>query len=485
MITFAHIIEGQTLRVGHLVIGSGAGGATTARLLAEAGEDVLILEEGEAADTADFAGSQVDLMGRLYRSGGMTPIMGRPTIAFGEGCCVGGSTVINGALLWRPPPAMLTRWGQVHGLADVDGAAMQSRFDWLERQLAVSPQDDPDANEASRRIGAAALGLDWRSEAAPRGQISCRNSNRCPTGCPTGAKQSMLVSFLPAAGRAGAKVLAGVRAERLLTRKGRAVGVVARTSGGDAIRVMAETVWICGGPMQSPYILQNSGIPAGGGLSLHLNLKVVALFHDDLAPHRGTIMTRQVKQFGDGGILIGGSNFDPIYLAATLSSHGADVIDAVMAQWGKASIFVGQVKASGRGKVGRLPFGGRPLPRYGVTAGDQAALRETLERMAELLFAAGAHTLYLPIAGSPPATTPDAVSRIVQSANMADFDLLSVHAMSSCFGVVDPFGQVRGLDNVMVNDASILPEATGINPQLTIMAMAMRNAHHHLERLRR
>lgn len=464
----------------HVVIGSGAGGATTARLLAEAGEEVLVIEEGPRLSSADFAGSKIDLMGTLYRDGGVTPIFGRPNIAFGEGCCVGGSTVINGALLWRPPADLLARWESQYGLAGLGSAEMDARLAWLERELAVSVQPERDVNRASWLLADAAAQLGWRSELAPRGQRGCRNSNRCPTGCPTGAKQSMLVSFLPAAEKAGARIVSGIEALRLVVRHGRAVAVEA-SKGGQTVRIDGEFFWVCGGPMQSPRLLAASGIKAGAGLGLHLNLKVVARFDHDLAPHQGTIMAVQVKEHADRGILLGGSNFDPVYLAATLASHGTEVVERVAADWCRSSIFVAQFKASGRGSVGRMPFADRPLPRYSLTGDDIATARLALERMAELLFAAGARELFLPIVGSPPVHNLDTARQIAGAATAARLDVLSVHALASCHSALDSSGRVRGLANVVVNDASMLPEAPGINPQLTIMAMAGRNVQRHLE----
>lgn len=473
------------------VVGSGAGGAATAQMLAEAGLDVVILEEGRQHQAPEFNGGIADMMALLYRDSGMTPIMGKPTIAFAEGRCLGGSTVINGALFWRAPDKLLRRWETELGLPGTGPEALAAHYDALERDMAVAIQPEPEANRNSWALTKACDRLGWRWEYAPRAQSGCRNSNRCPTGCPNGAKQSMLVSLLPRAAAAGARIVCSAKTRRVLHQGGRAMGVVATVAAEDGRRhrltVRAKTVFVCGGPMQSPHLLRASGIAqgVGEGLHIHLNLKAVALFPDDLDPGAGTIMAAQVKEFGDRDLFIGASNFDPVYLALTLAPHGAEAVERVMADWRRASIYVGQVKASATGSVRRLPGIDRPMPRYGINDADLANIRFALERMAEILFAAGAHTVYLPLAGSGSLTSLEETRRLLsRPIPPKALDLLSVHALASCgLGrALDPWGRVKGFDNLLVNDAAMLPEATGVNPQLTIMAMARRNAGAWLDR---
>ena len=93
-----------------LVIGSGAGGATTACVLAEAGLDVLVVEEGEWVEQGSVVPFSLEQMDRQYRAGGVTVALGRPSIAYTEGRCAGGGTEINSGLYRRPPGDLLTRW---------------------------------------------------------------------------------------------------------------------------------------------------------------------------------------------------------------------------------------------------------------------------------------------------------------------------------------------------------------------------------------
>lgn len=465
-----------------LVIGSGAGGATTAMQLAESGRNVIVLEEGRHVETEAFRDGISNLMDLLFRDAGLTPIIGRPSIAFAEGKCLGGSTVINGALMWRTPNSVIARWQSQYGLPDLSVEALAPYFDMLERDLSISPQPEKNANRQSWLLEKGAASLGWETRLTPRAQINCQNTNRCPTGCPTGAKQSMLVSFIPRAVKAGATFICNAKAEKILMSGGRATGV--QILHGDDnpknISIRAERVFVCCGPIQTPFLLKRSGIKehVGKTLGLHLNLKIVAQFSEDIDPVKGTIMSTQISEFADQGLYIGGSNFDPIYLALSLAPHGEDHVTQVMREWRSSAVFVAQLRASGTGRVRQIPFIDQANPAYQVTAEDIHRIKLSLLRAAEALFASGARRLFLPIAGSGPQYDLAACDRTIEALrDQKRLDLLSVHAMGSVpMGrALNDGGRVVGTENLYVNDASMLPDATGTNPQLTIMAMAMRN----------
>ena len=472
-----------------VVIGSGAGGATTAKMLADAGMDVIVLEEGGHYPTSSFNSGIAELMDELYRDGGVSPIFGRPNIPFAEGRCVGGTTVINGGVHWRTPPRLLARWNQDYGLEGLDEASMQPHFDRLTGDLGIKTDTKGDANHASSLLAAGADKLGWRWSEVPRAEKGCRNSNRCPTGCPNGAKQSMLVSYLPDAAQRGARIIANARAHRLLFKNGTVSGVeVLLAEDGSTRRLIidAKYVFVCAGVMQTPLLLRRSGIThrVGHGLHLHLNLKAVAVFPDDVDPGRATIMTKQVKEFDDRDIFIAPSAFDPAYLALALAPHGENAVEKVMGQWRHSGIFVAQIKAEGTGRVHVVPGLGRPMPAYNLTAGDLANIRFAIRKLGELLFAAGATRVYLPIGGSGTVHSPSEAAAVAdEQIDLRALDLVSVHALASCrLGhALDSYGKARNVEGVYVNDASMLPEATGVNPQMTIMAVTRRNVMHFLD----
>ncbi len=326
-----------------LVVGSGAGGATTAMLLAENGRKVTILEDGPRVSNTSFTGSITDTMGEIYRDAGLTPIFGAPPIAYAEGRCLGGSTVVNGALMWRTPEELVARWQRDFAIEDLCIEALEPHFEMIEGLLSVSPQPERNANRQSWVLEKGAKELGWDVRESSRAQKNCQNSNRCPTGCPTGAKQSMLVSFIPRAERAGAKIICDASAQRILTSGSKAVGIeyLDQTKNGRLRQIKADRIFICCGPMQTPFLLLRSGISESVGktLGIHLNLKIVAQFNEDIDPANGTIMSTQVNEFSNRGLYIGGSNFDPVYLALTMAPHGTEHVESVIKEWKSSAIF--------------------------------------------------------------------------------------------------------------------------------------------------
>jgi choline dehydrogenase-like flavoprotein len=470
-----------------VIVGSGAGGATAAHLLSRAGLEVVILEEGGYFTTKDFSGTLSSLMDMVYRDAGLTPLLGRPNIAFAEGCCVGGSTVINGALCWRTPHSVLREWS-VTGLPLLEDDILSPIFDKIEQDLSISIQEDKhDSNMISKLLVRGCQQLNWHYESVPRAQIDCENRNRCPTGCPSGAKQSMLVTYLPDAVSHGTRVYANARVVKII-RQGRTVkGVVALVGNGrrsHRLTVRAQRIFLAGGTIQTPYLLLKNGFRhrIGRDLRVHFNLKAVAVFKEEINPHIGTMMTAQVKEFADEHIYIGGSNFDPVYLALTLAPHGTGVVQRLSKKWRHTGIYLAQVRCSGTGRVVNSRMG-RPLPVYMLKAEDIRRIRRSLRNMVRVLLAAGAAEIYLPIGGSPVVRRlEDSEAFLSGSLPLTRTEILAVHAMGACpmgtdtrSSALDEFGRLHGTDNVFVSDASILPGATGVNPQVSIMAMVHRN----------
>ena len=147
-----------------LVVGSGAGGATTAALLAEAGFDVLIVEEGPWVDQDTVVPFSLDQMDRQYRSGGVTVALGLPSIAYTEGRCAGGGTEVNSGLYFRPPVDVVERWRRDFRIQDLDVDELESIADEVEQAINVTTvpgdphtgQRDPAARRRPRSAGATA-----------------------------------------------------------------------------------------------------------------------------------------------------------------------------------------------------------------------------------------------------------------------------------------------------------------------------------------
>src|SRR5437764_4605121 len=230
----AALLEGDRgLAADAIVVGSGAGGATAAARLRDAGFDVLILEEGGLHRTETFTTDPATMIQRLYRDAGTTMIFGKPGIIFAEGKCVGGSTVINGGMTWRTPERVLDHWEKELRLDATGARAMDPYFVEAERILHAEPNQEDTFGGNTRLFLEGAQRLGWPVARAPRNMRRCVGLNNCALGCPTGAKQAMHVTEIPRALAAGAALVTHARVDRVLFRGTRAIGVRGRFIGGD------------------------------------------------------------------------------------------------------------------------------------------------------------------------------------------------------------------------------------------------------------
>lgn len=469
-----------------LIIGSGAGGATTALVLAERGHKVTLLEEGGSFENAEYGQDAVTAMKTLYRRRGMTPIMGRVPIGYVEGSCLGGSTEINSGFWHRTPRETLLRWKAQYGL-DVTPEELTPHFEWAEQQLKVSLYGKPwpKSTEVFAK-GAAAMG--WSGQEVPRAAHDCASNNRCASGCARGSKQGMTRGILPAARAAGAKVLSRCRVMRLLMRRGRATGVLAHLTHPDGsvehVRIDADAVVVCAGPSQTPALLQRSGFSRriGATLLIHPMLKVVARFPEEINAHKSVLPLLQIKEFWPE-ISFGGAFFTPGHAALNLSENWLSTREELDHLPRLAGYYVA-VRGNGQGRVRTNFFTGESVCTYELSRDDVRHISSGLSRLSTLLLAAGAEVVHPSVQGLPSMTSQTEAARWLDEALPAKtMSLTTVHAFSTvpagendALTAVDSVGRLRGAENVWVNDASTLPDSPGVNPQGTVMALARRNA---------
>ena len=184
---------------GVVIVGSGAGGATMAAELADAGVDVVMVEEGGYHPTESFTAEAGRALRTLYRDGGAGLALGKPPVLFSEGRCVGGSTVVNGGMSWRTPPQVLERWARDEDVVAIGERDMEPYFAKVESRISVGYQDSETIGRDAQLLKAGADARGWKIIPNLRNQLHCAGTNNCTNGCPTGAKRSMLVTSVPRA----------------------------------------------------------------------------------------------------------------------------------------------------------------------------------------------------------------------------------------------------------------------------------------------
>ncbi len=466
-----------------LVVGSGAGGATTAMVLAEAGRSVLVVEEGPEVEAGTITPFSLEEMERTYRHHGASAALGTPSIAYAEGRCVGGSTEVNSGLWHRLPAALGEEWRITHGLDEFTPEALDRYATRIEALVPVNPVPGaPPRSSAIIEEGATKLG--WRSVEFPRA-FAYDEQGR-------GTKQSMTRTLLPRARAAGATVLADTAVRKLRIDGGRVTGAQCRTRRSDGttedVEIRAEQVVVCGGAVQSPALLQRSGVRRGigGGLKMHPTIKIAARFpgpvdHDDVPMHR-------ITEFSPHRA-IGGSASLRGHVALALADSGADYREA-LDDWENVFVYYAAIRSDLGGRVIAVPGAKAPLVTYKLTDADLSRLARGLVLLGEALLAAGATELYPSIEGGAVVRRPEELVGWWDAVDRAHTNLMTVHLTSSIRmssdrskAGTDGWGRVWDVANLHVNDASLLADAPGVNPQAAIMTIALRNAEHLLTTL--
>jgi len=467
----------RSLETEVLVVGSGAGGAVTAATLAAAGRSVTVVEEGPWIDPDAHEPFSLEEQVAKYRHRGLSAALGTPGIVYAEGRCVGGSTEINSGLYHRLPADLAREWGRDYQIEEFSPEILDRYATSIEQELSVSrlPGAPPPSSAVLER-GATKLG--WRAVEFPR-------VFRHDVGGGRGVKQTMARTMLPRAIQNHARVIPDCAVVRLLKDGDRVSSVLCRRrrpgEPDEPLTIRAEHVFVCGGAVQTPALLQRSGIRAriGGGLKLHPTIKIAARFPQRL--DHGDVPMHRITEFAPN-LTIGGSASSRGHVALALADSTADYRDA-LADWERVTVYYAAIRSDGGGRVIAVPGLRAPVVTYHLTDGDMSRLARGLVHLGEILLAAGAQELYPSVAQATVVRHPDELGTWWDAVTRSRANLMTVHLTSTVrMGEdrmrtgADSFGCVWGFANLRVNDASLLPDAPGVNPQAAIMAIASRNS---------
>ena len=486
----AELDSDDTIECDVVVIGTGAGGAVVAKELAEQGHAVVLLEEGDYNGRADFNGQTADMQRKLYRDMGATLSVGNAVIPIPVGRTVGGTTAINSGTCYRTPDRVLEEW--VHdGLDGLSPAAMAPHFERVEQVLGVAPADGKYLGGVARVIARGCDALGYAHKPLRRNAPECDGQGVCCFGCPTDAKRSTNVSYVPLALKAGATLFTGLRAERVMVDGGRAVGVVAtaRLPGGDrrTLTIRARATVVSCGSLLTPLLLEASGIGTSSGqlgrnLSIHPALGVMALFDEKIDGGNSIPQGYAIEQFHDEGILFEGA-FAPLDLAAASFTMIGPRFVELLESYDRLACFGVMIEDTSRGRVRRGP-GGRPFITYSLNDHDVARLKRAVEILGRVYFAAGAKRVIPLVHGFDELTSPADLERLRRAKLHArDFEISAYHPLGTARmgrdparSVVAPDHQVHDTPGCYVVDGSVVPSSPAVNPQITIMALATRAA---------
>jgi choline dehydrogenase-like flavoprotein len=473
------------------IVGSGAGGAAAAAVLAEAGLDVIVLEGGNHYNRCSYPSDPLEAIASLYRDGGLTVAEGRPAIPVPVARAIGGTTVINSGTCFRAPDPILDHWRERYGVEWAHDLGPD--FAEAEAFLRVTPLDPERMGRNGQLAMEGARALGASGGPISRNAGNCVQCSSCPFGCRIDAKRGMHVSYLPRAVAAGARIRAGVQVDRVLTEGGRATGVRCTAGGAEegngrrrpyAVRARRAVI-VAGGALGTPELLLRSGLgghQVGRNLHIHPACWVGARYEEEVRGWEGVMQSYYVDEWERERILLE-ATFTPLpFGGAWLLGSGREHQEAMLRFDRIGSIGV-HLSDESRGRVG-IAGDGTLRMTYRLSAEDARRLVFGIARAAEIHFAAGATEVY-PNIGRAPVLHPDRLPEFEATAfKPSELRLEAFHPMGTARIAADPRegvcgadGSVNGVDDLYVADTSLFPTSVGVNPMMTAIAFSKRIAH--------
>ncbi|AZG74606.1 GMC family oxidoreductase [Shewanella livingstonensis] len=503
-----HHIDASTLEVDRhfdadvVIVGTGAGGGTAAEILTEAGLKVIMIEGGSLKSSTHFDMEERHAYPNLYQQAAAMKTADKGIGIF-QGRTVGGSTTVNWTTSIRTPEQTLAFWEQEKSVKGLSSQALLPWFELMEKRLNIEQwKFEPNRNNGALREGCEKLG--WDYTVIKRNVKGCWNTGYCGMGCPVNAKQSMLVTTIPAALDKGATLISRARVVKLEHKGDQVVGLTAQalTEGlmptSVNITFTAKHYILSAGAIHTPTILMRSNTPDPhkqlGKTFLHPSLLSGGIFDEQINGHSGAPQSIYSDEFvwrdgaaGDLGYKLEVAPVHPVLIASKTIGYGVSHAQ-LMANFNQMQVTIALIRD---GFNQQCPGGQVRLTDtsfaldYPLGQGFWDGARRAFLSMAELQFAAGAKKV-LPMHDG--LSLLNSWSEAKQAINDVDLGLLktivaSAHVMGGCamgedkaLSMVDTFGYSHYLENLSVMDGSVFPTSLGANPQLSIYGLVARNA---------
>lgn len=502
--------ENQQFEADVVIVGTGAGGGVAAEILTEAGLSVIMIEAGPFKSSSDFDMEERTAYPNLYQQAAAMKTADK-AIGIFQGRAVGGSTTINWTTSIRTPEQALAFWQQHKSVAGLLPENLAPWFDQMEKRLNISEwKYAPNRNNDALKQGCSKLG--WQYTVIKRNVSGCWNTGYCGMGCPVNAKQSMLITTIPAALEKGAQLVSRAKVVSIEHHDGKVFALKASALDSQSLPTNIELMFkakhyiLSAGAIHTPALMMRSKTPdpyqlLGKRTFLHPTLLSGAIFADPINGHSGAPQSIYSDEFvwpenadTELGYKLEVPPIHPVLISSKTLGYGASHAE-LMAQFNQLQVTIALVRdgyhPDSQGGEVKLTSTGFVLD-YPLTDAFWRAARRAFASMAELQFAAGALKV-LPISDGMPylSSWNEAKEQIAQMA-LAPLKTVvaSAHVMGGCpFGedeklsMVDSFGQSHYLENLSVMDGSIFPTSLGANPQLSIYAITARNATHLAEKL--
>lgn len=482
-----------------IVVGSGSGGAIAAYELARAGKKVIILEAGRYVPSSSFKEDLTDSMQRMYQDNALQTNSTGDLILL-QGSMVGGSSVLDATICERLPAAVLKEWQKDHGLENLTTEDMNAQYEKIESRLAVHENEPHEINDCANIVvrGCEAMGWSWRP--LTRNVRQCALTGHCIAGCASDRKQSMLVTYLPWAIANGAEIFTDAFVDFVNTRNGRASGVEGRIIDPDTKQVVstfiaeAQLVILAAGAVQTPMILQKSGIAeqsnmVGRNLSVHPSVTVIGKFAEPVYGWRGALTGVQVNQFNQadaGNVLMESGLAAPMQIISQGELGEGDAHVKFMEEYKNFAALNVFVHDHGQGYVHWVgdPYKGEKRIEWNLSRDEFDHFKAALKSAGRIMFAAGAVKVHLPAYNIVAANNVFELDKAVDTIDYGSLGLFTLRMLAfepqgTCRmgkdpfnSVVNPYGETHDVKGLFITDASILPTETTSHAHLTVCALS-------------
>lgn len=461
----------------NIIIGSGAGGATTAYELLKQNKECIILEEGPSVNNLDFSNIGRNIA-KLYKNNGATPLIsnnGGPMIGYGQGSCVGGSTYVNAGYFSNTPEWIFNNWVKQNKTI-IEFSHYKKLIDEIKSEIKVNTEEITSLDNDSKILYEESKKLNWQIE----------KCERYSSGIVGREKQNMNTTYLKKISENGVNIFHDAKVLKIFSKKKEAKSLIVKNNlNFKKYKFNFKNLFICCGPINTPFLLQNNNLIKNNNdnFEFHINFKTIVKFKKPINFNNSfsynpdlPVSIYFMREFEKEGVLLSAANSELPYILAAASHFNEDVKKDIIQNHDHYAMYIYQIKSNSFGRIKN--FLNNPYVSYSFDNKDLLEIKKAIERTSKLFFSTDVESILYPIENSGIIKNEKEALILSENFDKKKLHLISVHGMSSmkyspnsdCG--TNHYGKLNNYENIFINDASIVPSNTGESPQATIMAFA-------------
>ncbi|MDB9746534.1 GMC family oxidoreductase N-terminal domain-containing protein [Candidatus Pelagibacter sp.] len=467
----------EDIDIENIIIGSGAGGSTTAYELLKQQKKCIILEEGPNVNNLDLSNIGRNIV-KLYKNNGATPLIsnnGGPMIGYGQGSCVGGSTYVNAGYFSNTPEWIFNNWVK-NNKTILEFSHYKKLIEEIKSEIEVNIEQLTSLDNDSKILYEKSKKQNWKIE----------KCERYSSGIVGKEKQNMNTTYLKKISENGIDIFHDAKVLKIFSEKKEAKSLIVKNNlNSKTYKFNFKNLFICCGPINTPFLLQNNNLikNSHNNFEFHINFKVIVKFKKPINFNNSSkynpdlpISIYFMREFEKEGVLLSAANSELPYILATASHFSEEIKKDIIQNHDHYAMYIYQIKSNSLGNI--KSFFNNPYVSYSFDNRDLLEVKRAIERTSKLFFEADVDSILYPIENSGIVKNQKEALILSENFKKKKLHLVSVHGMSSMKYLPNSdcatnyYGKLNNYKNIFINDASIIPGNTGESPQATIMAFA-------------